>query len=118
MKKRERFLDIAKRVAILCIVLLHVENGVIPNGLNTFIGSFMISLFFVTTGWLDGYRTEPLKLKELCSKRWKQLGLTATLKGNTAILLTHIPQCALNHMRRENGAFGYFGGRERRVCLR
>ena len=75
MKKRERFLDIAKGVAILCIVLLHVENGVIPNGLNTFIGSFMISLFFITTGWLDGYRTEPLKLKELCSKRWKQLGI-------------------------------------------
>lgn len=75
MKKRERYLDVAKGLAILCIVLLHVENGVIPGGLNTFIGSFMISMFFVTTGWLDGYRSEPLGLKELCRKRWKQLGV-------------------------------------------
>ena len=33
MKKRERYLDVAKGLAILCIVLLHVENGVIPGGL-------------------------------------------------------------------------------------
>ncbi len=73
-KKRERYLDIAKGVGILCIVLLHVEEGVFPSGLNTFIGSFMISIFFVTIGWLDGMRAEPLPMRELVKKRWQQIG--------------------------------------------
>ena len=74
-KKRARFLDIAKGVGILAIVLLHIEEGVLPGPVNVFIGSFMISLFFVTTGWLDAQRTEPLPLKELIRKRWKQLAV-------------------------------------------
>ena len=73
--KRETFLDIAKGIAIVCIVLLHIEEGVIPNRLNVFIGSFMISLFFVTTGWLDAQRIEPISLNELIKKRWKQLAI-------------------------------------------
>ena len=72
-KKRIRYVDIAKGVGIICIVLLHIENGVFPPACNVFIGSFMISMFFVTTGWLDGYRAEPLPLKELMRKRWRQL---------------------------------------------
>ena len=74
-ENRERFLDIAKGIAIICIVLLHVEDGVIPTSLNTFIGSFMISMFYITTGWLDGYRREPLPLRELVRKRWRQLAV-------------------------------------------
>ena len=74
-ENRERFLDIAKGIAIICIVLLHVEDGVIPTSLNTFIGSFMISMFYITTGWLDGYRREPLPLRELVRKRWQQLAV-------------------------------------------
>lgn len=74
-KNRERFLDIAKGIAIICIVFLHLEDAVIPTGLNTFIGSFMISMFFISSGWLDGYRHKPLTLKELMSKRWRQLAV-------------------------------------------
>lgn len=74
-KKREQFLDIAKGIAIICIVLLHLEDGVIPTELNIFIGSFMISMFYVSTGWLDGYRREPLPLKKLIRKRWQQLAV-------------------------------------------
>lgn len=74
-KKRVRYIDIAKGVAIICIVLLHIENGVFSPACNVFIGSFMISMFFVTTGWLDGYRAEPLPLRELVRKRWRQLGV-------------------------------------------
>lgn len=48
MKERLRYLDISKGIAIICIVLLHYDNGVIPLRANVFIGSFMISLFYVT----------------------------------------------------------------------
>lgn len=74
-KKRARYLDVAKGIGILCIVLLHVEEGVIPGRLNVFIGSFMISLFFITTGWLDAQRPSPLPLGVLVRKRWKQLAI-------------------------------------------
>lgn len=40
---RERYVDMLKGLSILCITLLHYENGVLPKNLNIFIGSFMIS---------------------------------------------------------------------------
>ena len=70
-ENRERFLDIAKGIAIICIVLLHVEEGVIPTSLNTFIGSFMISMFYITTGWLDGDRGKVRRdLLSVCAMTW------------------------------------------------
>lgn len=74
-KKRERYLDIAKGIGILCIVLLHLEDGVFPVSLCVFIGSFMIPIFFITVGWLDAQRAYPLSLGELIKKRWKQLAV-------------------------------------------
>lgn len=74
-KKRKRYLDIAKGIAIVCIVLLHIEDGVFSVEANVFIGSFMITMFFLTTGWLDAYRAEPIPLRTLIKKRWHQLGI-------------------------------------------
>ncbi len=74
-KKRERYLDIAKGIAIICIVLLHVEEGVFSTEVNVFIGNFMISMFFLTTGWLDANRADPIPLRTLMRKRWRQLGV-------------------------------------------
>ena len=49
---RARYLDEAKGLGILCIVFLHYENGVIPWTVNTFIGSFMITIFYIIAGWI------------------------------------------------------------------
>ena len=49
---RAKYLDEAKGLGILCIVFLHYENGVIPGTVNTFIGSFMITIFYIVAGWI------------------------------------------------------------------
>lgn len=53
MKERTKYIDIAKGIAIICIVLLHFEDGLFPQQLNTFISSFMISMFYIVAGWID-----------------------------------------------------------------
>lgn len=73
--KRAPYIDIVKGLSIWCIVLLHYENGVFPNSLNVFIGSFMITAFFVSSGWVSAMRPSQRTLKELAAKRWRQLGL-------------------------------------------
>lgn len=75
MKERTKYIDIAKGIAIICIVLLHFEDGLFPRQLNTFIGSFMITMFYVIAGWIDALRHEPRTLKDLIRKRWRQLGV-------------------------------------------
>lgn len=73
--KRERYIDIVKGLSILCIVLLHYENGVFPQSVNTFIGEFMITTFYVTSGWISAMRPKQRTIKEFIIKRWKQLGI-------------------------------------------
>lgn len=68
------YIDILKGWAILCIVFLHFENGVIPGWMNTWIGHFMISAFYFTSGWLAGIRPRKISVKELAKKRWQTLG--------------------------------------------
>ena len=75
MNKRLDYIDAAKGVAILCITFLHFEKGVIPNWLNTWIGMFMISAFYVTSGWVSGINDKPITPKQLLKKRIKQLGV-------------------------------------------
>lgn len=48
MNKRLDYIDETKGVAILCITFLHFESEVIPAWLNTWIGLFMITAFYVT----------------------------------------------------------------------
>lgn len=75
IKKRLDYIDATKGVAILCITFLHFEQGVIPAWLNTWIGLFMISAFYVTSGWVSGISNRSLRPKELLKKRIKQLGV-------------------------------------------
>lgn len=75
MNKRFDYIDATKGVAILCITFLHFEQGVIPNWLNTWIGMFMISAFYVTSGWVTGIADKPATANELFKKRIKQLGI-------------------------------------------
>lgn len=75
MSKRLDYIDATKGVAILCITFLHFEQGVIPTWLNTWIGMFMISAFYVTSGWVTGISNKPITAKELFKKRIRQLGI-------------------------------------------
>ncbi len=72
---RERYIDIVKGLSILCITLLHYEDGIFPACINVFIGSFMITAFYVTSGWLTAMRPTSYSFKELVKKRWRQLGV-------------------------------------------
>lgn len=75
VKKRLDYIDATKGVAILCITFLHFEKGVIPGWLNTWIGMFMISAFYVTSGWVIGINDKPITAKQLFKKRIRQLGV-------------------------------------------
>ncbi len=72
---RLEYIDSVKGAGILCIVLLHFEEGIFPGWLNTWIGLFMISTFYVTSGWLQGLRAGTVPLKEFARRRLRQLGM-------------------------------------------
>lgn len=74
-KKRVNYIDATKGVAILCITFLHFEQGVIPHWLYVWIGMFMITAFYATSGWVTGINNKPTTPKELLKKRIKQLGV-------------------------------------------
>lgn len=73
---RESYIDIVKGLSIICIVVLHYENAtLLPRCINTFIGSFMITSFYVTSGWISAMNSTQRTMRELIKKRWKQLGV-------------------------------------------
>lgn len=74
INQRCEYLDCVKGVAILCIAFLHFENGVIPIWLNTWIGMFMITAFYVSSGWVFGLKSKIDNTKDLFRKRLHQLG--------------------------------------------
>ncbi|MCQ2386787.1 MAG: acyltransferase family protein, partial [Clostridia bacterium] len=69
------YLDAVKGVAILCIVLLHFEDGVFPHTFNVWIGLFMITAFYFSCGFLRGLRDEIASPGVLWRKRLRQLGI-------------------------------------------
>ena len=70
---RIRYLDILKGLSILCIVLMHFEEGVFPLWLCVWIGSFMVTAFFFTSGWLFSMKERTVSVKELFKKRLHSL---------------------------------------------
>lgn len=68
MRGRIKYIDIVKGISIICIVLLHFEDGLFPQQLNIFIGSFMISMFYIVSGWIDALHHEHCTPKELIKK--------------------------------------------------
>lgn len=75
MNKRLDYIDILKGLSILCITFLHFEAGVIPLWLNIWIGMFMISAFYFTSGWVMGLKEDMITVKELVHKRLRSLGI-------------------------------------------
>lgn len=75
MSERKIYIDIVKGLSILAITFLHYEDGVIPPGLNTWIGSWMITAFYFTSGWQTGLSDKNDTIKELIKKRGRSLGI-------------------------------------------
>lgn len=74
--QRLEYIDQMKGLCIIAITLLHFENGFFPDLLNRFIGLFMITGFYVTTGWLWGLREdEDVDIKVFAQKRFRSLGI-------------------------------------------
>lgn len=72
---RENYIDTVKGICILCIAMLHYVIGVIPSQLEVFIGSFMITSFYVVAGWLSAMKPYQLSGKQFVRKRFHQLGI-------------------------------------------
>lgn len=73
--QRLEYLDAVKGIGILCITLLHFEDGVFPIWLNTWISLFMITTFYFTSGWTSYIRNRNITPNGLLKKRLKQLGI-------------------------------------------
>ena len=71
---RQRYLDIVKGISILGITFLHYESGLLSDYANCYIGLFMIVMFYFVPGWLDAMKEREITVRELCRKRWQQLG--------------------------------------------
>lgn len=69
---RDKAIDVAKGWGILCIVFLHYENGVIPPEVNTYIGLFMISIFYITAGWVTALKPA-VPTRRLIERRLRSL---------------------------------------------
>ena len=73
MKSRLQYIDTAKGLAIVSIVLLHFEDGIFSPQLNLFISAYMITMFYITAGWVDAMNENQRPFKEFLKHRWNQL---------------------------------------------
>ena len=73
---RVEAIDWMKGLCIISIVLLHAENGIFPMWLNAAIGMFMITGFYVTSGWVHGLKYgDAVDIRTFAKKRLKSLGV-------------------------------------------
>ncbi len=68
-------IDVYKGISILCITLLHYEDGIIHNYFNIIIGSFMIFAFYFSTGWLYSLKEKIDTLENTFKKRLRSIGI-------------------------------------------
>lgn len=73
---RVEAIDWMKGLCIISIVLLHAENGIFPMWLNAAIGMFMITGFYVTSGWVHGLKYgDAVDIRTFAKKRLRSLGV-------------------------------------------
>lgn len=99
---RIQYIDALKGVAILCICMLHFEDGVFPHWINVWVGCFMITAFYFTAGWVYALKPQKWDARKTFRKRLKQLGepylwFSGLLLGVTAIWIAigHVPSTTL-----------------------
>ena len=56
MSERKNYVDIAKGLGIISIMLLHYEDGYFPSMVNRWGGCFMIAIFYFVSGYLSSGR--------------------------------------------------------------
>lgn len=71
--KRLGYVDAMKGLSILCIMLLHFEDGVFPEVVNAFVGAFMVTAFYVTTGVVYVQKGTNASVSMVARKRIRQL---------------------------------------------
>lgn len=74
--KRINTVDWMKGFCIICITMLHIESGILPMWVNRFISYFMITGFYMTSGWLHGLKQRQyVDVKQFIRKRLRSLGI-------------------------------------------
>lgn len=68
MKKREMFIDIARGIALLLVIISH--SNILNTQLNTFINSFYIPVFFFISGYM--YLNKNIESKNYLSTKFKK----------------------------------------------
>ena len=66
MKKRIEFIDIAKGIAIICIILGHLNN----QQINKIVFTFHVPIFFIITGY---FISSKYSMKEFIKNKFKRL---------------------------------------------
>lgn len=73
-QNRIEYIDVLKGIAILCIMLLHYEDGVFSEAINRIIGSFMITAFYVSSGIIYSMKTDAnIDFIKFAKKRFRQI---------------------------------------------
>jgi len=73
MKKRLTYIDLCKEVGILLITFFHIAT--LRNGFYQWGSLFMVSIFFITSGYMISYKKKELTIIEATKKLAFQLGI-------------------------------------------
>lgn len=99
---RIQYIDALKGVAILCICMLHFEDGVFPHWINVWVGCFMITAFYFTSGWVYALKSQKWDAQKTFKKRLRQLGTPYLWFSGLLLVVTgiwvaigHLPPIAL-----------------------
>lgn len=87
MKSRLEYLDIARGLAMLAIVLGHIYT---TNFVRVWICSFHVALFFIITGCLIKYKDNERKISEIIKSRIKNILVPYVLFGAVYIAIEYI----------------------------
>lgn len=81
MKKRIDFIDIAKGIAIICIILGHLGS----NSINRVVFTFHVSIFFIITGY---FTNKKYSMKEFIYSKFKRLIIPYCITSVIMILIS------------------------------
>lgn len=88
MKQRLKWLDIAKGIGILLMVIGHTS---IPTALSNFIWAFHMPLFFISSGWTTNWHNS--SFQEFCIKKARTLLLPFAVYS--IVVLTMLTMCGM-----------------------
>ena len=99
MKNRVKYIDIARGIAILCIILGHLGNATI----NRIVYTFHVPIFFLITGY---FMSDKMSTREFCQKKIRTLILPYVYTCILMILFSFLKgeySCAVTPQVRQTG---------------